>query len=167
MKMEEREREMRRLILYAVNGFAQNSFYNSLTSFLNRRGVAVKDIIEFLSEYGADISIVGPMIKDLIADGCLKQTDQNAVMSSYPPLSVPKMISSRGYQRAELMILKAIDLEHAEGVTQKARRRAKTKFPELLCDIHRSNMPDRYPLFFYLLPLSGLPRLYNGESPPR
>lgn len=90
MKMEEREREMRRLILYAVNGFVQNSFYNSLTSFLNRRGVAVKDIIEFLSEYGEDISIVGPMIKDLIADGCLKQTDQNTVMSSYPPLSVPE-----------------------------------------------------------------------------
>ena len=88
--MEEREREMRRLILYAVNGFAQNSSYNSLTSFLNRRGVAVKDIIEFLSEYGEEMSIVDPMIKDLIADGCLKQTDQNTVMSSYPPLSVPE-----------------------------------------------------------------------------
>ncbi|VUT26450.1 MAG: hypothetical protein MASP_01517 [Candidatus Methanolliviera sp. GoM_asphalt] len=88
--MEEREREMRRLILYAVNGFAQNSFYDSLTSFLNRRGVAVKDIIEFLSEYGEDISMVDPIIKDLIADGCLKQTDQNTMMSSYPPLSVPE-----------------------------------------------------------------------------
>jgi hypothetical protein len=88
--MEEREREMRRLILYAVNGFAQNSSYNSLTSFLNRRGVAVKDIIEFLSEYGEEISMVDPIIKDLIADGCLKQTDQNTVMSSYPPLSVPE-----------------------------------------------------------------------------
>jgi len=90
---------VRSLIVYAVNGFMQDPSYQFLMSFLGRRGVAVDDIINFCYEYSdkdleisQDIPIESliSILKELIIENILIQTDQNTVISAYPPIEVPE-----------------------------------------------------------------------------
>lgn len=91
------ELAVRELVIYAVNGFMQDSNYQFLMSFLSRRGVAIEDVIHFFYEYtgknseiGADLPLESliSIIKELILENLLAQTDQNTVISAFPPLEV-------------------------------------------------------------------------------
>jgi hypothetical protein len=90
---------IRSLVVYAVNGFMQDSNYQFLMSFLGRRGVAIDDIISFFYGYieknpeiGADLPVESliSIIKELIIENILVQTDQNTLISAFPPLEVPE-----------------------------------------------------------------------------
>ncbi|BDC36375.1 MAG: hypothetical protein EF806_06605 [Candidatus Methanoliparum thermophilum] len=93
------ELAIRSLIVYAVNGFMQNSNYQFLMSFLGMRGVAIDDIIYFFYNYiekDSKISVDLPVeslisiLEELIIENIIIKTDQNTVISALPPLEVPE-----------------------------------------------------------------------------